>query len=95
MVTGIVEFMVNQNIPATQKFVTRKELDFLVRGGLAPVVVTVLPEGEKGTLWERYSEIANLARDTPLHFWYTSDVSLSKGLGLSPDESVVIMRPPR
>ena len=87
--------MVNESIPATRKFLTRKELDIFVTGALAPVVVALLPEGEQGRFWEAYLELANLARGTYLHFWYSDEVSLAKGLGLPAEGGVLIARPPR
>lgn len=88
--------MVNQSSPATRHFNSRKELDLFLGNALAPVVVTVLPDGEKGDLWEGHLELANTGRRTPLHFWHSNVASLAKGLGLTTEEGgIVIARPPR
>ena len=93
---GIVGYMVNQSVPATQEFSTRKELDLFVGSQQVPVVVSVLPDGEKGQFWDSYSELANLGRKTPLVFRHTSQLQVAKGLGLSPlNGGIVIARPPR
>ena len=86
----------NQSIPATREFSSRKELDLFVANQLVPVVVAILPDGENGVFWESYLELANIARKTPLVFRHSSQMVLSKGLGLSQVRGgIAIMRPPR
>lgn len=85
----------NQSIPATKSFLTRKELDLFVGNALNPVVVAILPDGEKGDFWEAYLDLANLGRKTPLHFRHSADKSLSSGFGLLPGESIIVIKPPR
>lgn len=88
--------MINQSIPATREFSSRKELDLFVANQLVPVVVAILPDGESGEFWESYFELANIARKIPLVFRHSSQMHLSKGLGLSQVRGgVAIMRPTR
>lgn len=88
--------MVNQSVPATREFSSRKELDLFIASQLVPVVVTILLDGEQGQFWEAYLELANIARRTPLLFRHSSDLALSKGLGLPQVRGgTVIARPPR
>ena len=87
--------MVNQSIPATQRFMTRKELDLFLGGALNPVVVAILPDGERGDFWEAYLDLANLGRKTPLHFRHSAELSLSNGFGLFNTGGVVILKPSR
>lgn len=96
ILTGIVEFMVNQSIPATREFSSRKELDLFIVNRLVPVIITILPDGEQGQFWEAYLELANIARRTPLLFRHSSDLALSNGFGLSQIRGgTVIARPTR
>ena len=94
-VIGIVEYMVNQSIPVTQSFSTRKELDLFVSNALNPVVVAILPEGQEGQFWEAYLELVNFGRKTPLHFRHSVHTSLASGLGLSNAGGIVIFKPSR
>lgn len=87
--------MVNQSLPATQKFLTRKELDLFLANALSPMVVAVLPDGESGEYWEAYLELANLGRKTPLHFWHSTELPIAHGLGLSKEGGVVVLKPIR
>ncbi len=87
--------MVNQSIPATQGFLTRKEFDFFLGSALNPVVVAILPDGEEGEFWEAYVEIANLGRKTPLYFRHSTQLSLATGFKLSNNGGVVVLKPPR
>lgn len=87
--------MVNQSLPASHGFINKKELDLFLSGEFVPVVVAILPQGEHGDFWESYLEIANLARKYPIQFWHSNQTSLAKGLGLTPEGGIVVMRPPR
>ena len=91
---GIVGFMINQSIPATLEFSTRKELDLFVASQQVPVVVAIIPDGE-GQLWEDYLELANLGRRTPLQFRHSSQQLLTKGFGLPDNGGIVIVKPQR
>lgn len=95
IVVGIVEYMVNQSGPATTEFTSKKELDVFLLSALAPVVVAVLTDGVRVDFGEDYTEVANLARSTPLHFWYTTDKDLLDILGLRSTNEVGIFQPPR
>lgn len=88
--------MVNQSAPATERFLSRKELDIFLADAFMMVVVAFLPEGEEGEFWESYLELANHGRRTPLHFRHTSQLSLGQGFGLSPvDGGIAIVKPSR
>lgn len=92
---GIVGFMVNQSIPATQEFSSRKALDICIATQLVPVIVAVLPDGEQGQFWEAYLELANIGRRTSLLFRHSSQLYLAKSLGLQEKGGIIIARPPR
>lgn len=88
--------MINQSIPATRSFKNRKELDLFLGNAIVPVIVAILPEGEKGHFWETYVELANHGRRTPLHFLHSSQLALANNLGLSPEDGgIVIAKPQR
>lgn len=87
--------MINQSKPATQEFSSRKELDLFLAVQLVPVVVAILPDGEKGEFWDAYLELANIGRRTPLLFRHSSQLDLAKGLGLPHSGGIVIGKPVR
>lgn len=84
----------NQSIPATQSFMTRKELDLFLANALMTVIVAILPEGEDGEFWEYYLQLANHGRRTPLHFKHSNELSLSNGVGLSSDTGGLVLATP-
>lgn len=86
--------MVNQSIPATESFSTRKELDLFLSNAVMTVIVAILPKGENGEFWDHYLELANHGRRTPLYFKHSSELSLASGLGLPSDTGGMVMATP-
>ncbi len=95
VLTGIVEYMINQSGPATTEFTSKKELDVFLLSALNPVVVAVLPDGEDSEFGGSFIEMANLARSLPLHFWVTNDDTLMDSLGLTSNDQLAIFQPHR